>query len=254
MAKIGIIGSGTWGTALANMLANGGHDVTLYSKWDSSKVKYTLTYMDGTTKVDSKDYNYNNPVNLIPYSKPATKEFTYTFLGWSSNPNAEEHEAGVLAHVRADLTLYAVIRYTASNLSYSNALTQCEDSQCAIDELRDIFNPRPRYAFGTPTTSSTTDYTTLNKNVFVRLQEDKLGVCIIRNGTLECFKNNDVENEQNHVKQVFGESNCSSSSSDVHCNDGAFICDVLSGYNVYCYDYSTYDSCNVSSGGSVLCG
>lgn len=33
MTKIGIIGSGTWGTALANLLANAGHDVTLCSKF-----------------------------------------------------------------------------------------------------------------------------------------------------------------------------------------------------------------------------
>ena len=30
--KIGILGSGTWGTAIANMLANNGHDVVLYGK------------------------------------------------------------------------------------------------------------------------------------------------------------------------------------------------------------------------------
>lgn len=33
MAKIGILGSGTWGTALANLLANAKHEVTLYSKF-----------------------------------------------------------------------------------------------------------------------------------------------------------------------------------------------------------------------------
>ena len=32
MKKIGILGSGTWGTALANLLSNSGHQVTLWSK------------------------------------------------------------------------------------------------------------------------------------------------------------------------------------------------------------------------------
>ena len=35
MKNIGILGSGTWGTALANLLISVGHDVTLWSKFDS---------------------------------------------------------------------------------------------------------------------------------------------------------------------------------------------------------------------------
>ena len=35
MSSISIIGSGTWGTAIANMLANHGHDVVLYSKFEN---------------------------------------------------------------------------------------------------------------------------------------------------------------------------------------------------------------------------
>ena len=31
MAKIGIIGAGTWGTALAVLLNNNGHEVTIWS-------------------------------------------------------------------------------------------------------------------------------------------------------------------------------------------------------------------------------
>ena len=31
MEKIGIIGSGTWGTAIAVLLRNNGHEVTLWS-------------------------------------------------------------------------------------------------------------------------------------------------------------------------------------------------------------------------------
>lgn len=33
MKRIGILGSGTWGTALANLLVNNGHEVTLWSKF-----------------------------------------------------------------------------------------------------------------------------------------------------------------------------------------------------------------------------
>ena len=33
MKHIGILGAGTWGTALANLLVSVGHDVTLWSKF-----------------------------------------------------------------------------------------------------------------------------------------------------------------------------------------------------------------------------
>ena len=33
MTRVGILGSGTWGTALANMLALHNHEVTLYSSF-----------------------------------------------------------------------------------------------------------------------------------------------------------------------------------------------------------------------------
>lgn len=48
MKKIGILGSGTWGTALANMLANMGHKVTLWSKFevDSIRLKETHTHLN----------------------------------------------------------------------------------------------------------------------------------------------------------------------------------------------------------------
>ena len=35
MAAVGIIGAGTWGTALAVLLNNNGHDVTIWSAFDT---------------------------------------------------------------------------------------------------------------------------------------------------------------------------------------------------------------------------
>lgn len=43
MKKIGILGSGTWGTALANMLASHNQDVVLYSKFESEAVNLRET-------------------------------------------------------------------------------------------------------------------------------------------------------------------------------------------------------------------
>ena len=46
MKKIGILGSGTWGTALANLLTSSGHQVTLWSKIEEEikQLKETHTH------------------------------------------------------------------------------------------------------------------------------------------------------------------------------------------------------------------
>ncbi len=44
MKKIGILGSGTWGTALANMLSKIGHKVTLWSKFEKDSISLKETH------------------------------------------------------------------------------------------------------------------------------------------------------------------------------------------------------------------
>ena len=57
MAKIGILGSGTWGTALANLLANSGHQITLCSKFEKDAINLKKTHihpnLEGTILNDS---------------------------------------------------------------------------------------------------------------------------------------------------------------------------------------------------------
>ena len=113
--------------------------------------------------------------------------------------------------------------------------------------------PTYYYAYGTPTTSSATDYTTLGKNVFVRLgSDDSKAVCINDNG-LFCIKPNDYDNSVLALKNHFGESACSVSGSIFYCNSDAFICTAHSNGDVYCRDDSTYEDCTVDSDGAVTC-
>ncbi len=111
------------------------------------------------------------------------------------------------------------------------------------------------YAFGDPTTSSATDYTTLGRNVFVGLDSDgsQKGVCIVRNGELACFKNNNWDEEQNHIQEVFSDISCTSNSYTVDCNDGYFGCYVNSDGDVACGDNLAGFACDVNSSGRVNC-
>ena len=109
------------------------------------------------------------------------------------------------------------------------------------------------YAFGTPTTASATDYTTIGKNVFAAIDTDNTkGVCINDNG-LFCIKPNDYDNSVLALKNHFGEPACSDLGSRFRCNSDAFRCDAYSIGNVDCYDSLTNDNCYVYSSGAVDC-
>ena len=131
-----------------------------------------------------------------------------------------------------------------------------ENVNCVMEE---ITGPTYYYAFGLPTTTSTTDYTTLGKNVFVRddtPDERTREVCIVRtegNLGLHCFQNNNWEIEQIHVQKVFSDIECGVGSSRVGCAASDFNCFVDSNGDVYCSDHSTDGSCYMYSYGYVNC-
>lgn len=114
------------------------------------------------------------------------------------------------------------------------------------------------YAFGLPTTSSSTDYqsviTESGSNTFVKLEGEQLSVCIYRNNTLECFKNNNYAEESVHVQNVFGADSCVSYSADVACDVGDFYCYVNSNGSMDCDDIAKGHYCYVNADGSVRCG
>lgn len=109
------------------------------------------------------------------------------------------------------------------------------------------------YAFGTPTLDSTTDYTTLGKNLFARLgSDDSHGVCINDNG-LFCLNTNDYENSKVALTSHFGESNCTASGSNFDCRSANFSCRAYSIGIVRCVDISAGEICNANADGSFKC-
>ena len=109
------------------------------------------------------------------------------------------------------------------------------------------------YAFGTPTTASATDYTTVGKNVFAALDTNNVkGVCINDNG-LFCIKTNDYDNSVLVLKNHFGESTCSGNGSSLGCSSDAFRCNARSDGYVYCVDHSSTEYCSVTSSGIDDC-
>ena len=99
----------------------------------------------------------------------------------------------------------------------------------------------------------TNNYTTIEQNTFIKFEGPEKSVCAIINGNLECFKNNNYENEKVHLQSIFDEEECTDYGSDFRCFDDAWSCYVVSDGDVGCSDYSTDDYCGLIGDGSFGC-
>ena len=200
-----------------------------------------------TYEVTNNSSNYDANVNVTCVSK------TGTTAKYTSIKNKLDNDATV---VKAKSSVNGTLTVTLDKVA-TDSVTEEYTCKLEFDAVeRDTLGssePTYYYAFGTPTTESTTDYTTLGKNVFVRLGSDDLkAVCINDNG-LFCIKPNDYDNSKEALKNHFGESACSAFGSSFSCSSAAFSCNAGSNGSVSCFGSSAYGSCGVSSGGTVNC-
>ena len=194
---------------------------------------------------NSSNYDANVIVTCVPKTGTTAK--------YTSIKNKLENDA---TEVKAKSSVNGTLTITLDKVAIESVTEEytCKLEFDAVE--RDTLGssePTYYYAFGTPTTASSTDYTTLGKNVFVRLGSDDLkAVCINDNG-LFCIKPNDYDNSKEALKNHFGESACSAFGSSFSCSSAAFSCNAGSNGSVSCFGSSAYGSCGVSSGGTVNC-
>ena len=178
--------------------------------------------------------------------------------------------AFVLGILVSGVTVYAATVIGASEVSYTDNNNLGESTvQGAIDKLYTMAANSSSgggkdntiyFAFGTPTTSSTTDYTTLNKAVFIALNGNQKSVCIKRNSKLHCFDNNNYLIEKDHMTQVFSSSaSCTSNSSYNNCYDTSgtavrYSCILYPAGGVYCVDSISHYRCTLNEDNTLSCG
>ena len=192
---------------------------------------------------NSNNYDANVTVTCVPKTGTTAK--------YTSIKNKLENDATV---VKAKSSVNGTLTVTLDKVATESVT---EEYTCKLEfnavERDTLASSGPYYAFGTPTTASATDYTTLGKNVFVRLgADDSKAVCINDNG-LFCINTNNYDNSKEALKNHFGESTCSANGSRFICGTGAFACDANSDSSVRCDDLSTFESCSVNSSGTVEC-
>ena len=194
---------------------------------------------------NSSNYDANVTVTCVPKTGTTAK--------YTSIKNKLENDATVVkAKSSVNGTLTVTLNKTATEEVSEEYTCKLEFNAVERDTLGSS-EPTYYYAFGTPTTSSATDYTTLGKNVFAALDTNNTkGVCINDNG-LFCIKPNDLDNSKEALKNHFGESACDADDSNFSCHSARLYCDAYSYGYVSCYDISANESCSVNSDGTVAC-
>ena len=220
------------------------------------ETKKTITFTTGELKTlnqtsiltyevinNSSNYDANVTVTCVPKEGTTAK--------YTSIKNKLENDATV---VKAKSSVNGTLTVTLDKVATESVT---EEYTCKLEfnavERDTLASSGPYYAFGTPTTASATDYTTLGKNVFVRLGVDESkAVCINDNG-LFCIKPNDYDNSKDALKNHFGESACSDSESSFRCRYDAFNCNANSNGSVSCNDNLASEFCTVYSADTVIC-
>ena len=184
----------------------------------------TIALFENTTKIDEVVFpSTGNTATIENLSIPANTTKNYRVVLTYKNTDADQSQD-------MGKTLTGTIRAVASN-------------NCRATVY---------YEFGEPTTLSTTDYTTLGKNVFVALEDGKKSVCIIKNNELNCFKSNNYDIESIHAQETFDEIDCPVYSDYVYCDISDYRCDIYNAGDVFCYAEGYF--CNVTSEENVECG
>ena len=194
---------------------------------------------------NSSNYDANVTVTCVPKTGTTAK--------YTSIKNKLDNDATV---VKAKSSVNGTLTVTLDKVATESVTEEytCKLEFNAVErDTLGVTKPTYYYAFGTPTTSSATDYTTLGKNVFVRLgANDSKAVCINDNG-LFCIKPNDYDNSVIALKNHFGESACNDNGSRFRCYSPAFNCTAYSNGSVNCSAGSTNGDCDVDSSGTVEC-
>ena len=228
------------------------------------ETKKTITFTTGelktlnqtsilTYEVTNNSANYDAEVKVTCVPKEGTT------AKYTSIKNKLENDATI---VKAKETLNGTLTITLDKVATESVT---EEYTCKLEfnavERDTLGVTKPTfvawvptyYAFGTPTTASAKDYTTLGKKVFAGLGTDNTkGVCINDNG-LFCIKPNDYDNSVLALKNHFGESDCGDNGSIFYCNSDAFGCNASPNGRVYCRDHSANERCEVNSSGTVEC-
>ena len=237
-----------------------GKEYTFTLENKGSDSSYTI-YLDDVLDIDQNGENdfeesermrdSDIKYSLIKNGTTTTQVLTAT----GTNPNRVLDSGIIKKGTTNTYSLRLWIKEEAENSSIMNKIFAAK-LRIEAEQKTEVLAFIPTYfEFGTPTTASTTDFTTLGKNTFAALASDGTigGVCI-NDGWLFCIKTNDYDNSVAALKAHFGESYCTNDGSRVYCQSSTFSCGADSfGFLACLANSSTHGYCNANSSGSYSC-
>ena len=169
---------------------------------------------------------------------------------------------GIIFGIIISGSIAYAVNVASSSVSYTRIGSSVTSVESALNELYPLAN-KPK-AFDNEivfTTANdfasnklTTDYNTLDINIFLTRNGGQKGVCIILNNDLHCFYSNNYIIESKHVKQVFNSGTCTEEDDSISCLISNFHCSVQSSGKVSCYNDVNWHCHTIDSNGNVTCG
>lgn len=107
-------------TADSNALTNVKANRIVYAVFTATEKTFTVTFKNGTETVytaSSVAYDGTAVYSGTTPTKESTEEYSYTFIGWNADPEAEEADENALKNVRADRTVYAIFEASPATVA-----------------------------------------------------------------------------------------------------------------------------------------
>ena len=117
-----------------------------YKTWDGSETLKTVTCINGVPQESSP----SAPV------RPATLQYTYTFVGWSTETDAQENDASATTNVYADRTVYAAYSRVTSTFTVMWTASIPGGTALLESDYNVPYGSMPHYDGTTPTYSDWT--------------------------------------------------------------------------------------------------
>lgn len=157
--------------------------------------------------------------------------------------------------------VYAATTLLSQSVYYDNTTSGASSTnvQDALDELYQKAETSQEMSSVLEFIEDSIDLDTIQFNTAQTVLASHKGVCIKRNGRLNCFKTDDFDYEKEHIQQVFSDVSCDVVTTGlfplrhVECDASDFNCRVTPTSGIQCSDATDSSNCYVSFHGDVEC-
>lgn len=148
----------------------------------------------------------------------------------------------------------------SSDVEYTNSKnSSVTNAKEALDDLYEKAETSQEMSSVLEFIEDSIDFDTIQFNTAQTVLASNKGVCIKRNGRLNCFKNDAFSYEKDHLQQVFSDVSCDAVTTGlaplrhVECNASDFSCTVTQTMGTQCSDATDSSNCKVGFRGGVEC-